>query len=113
MNLLDKINKQQCKENLTEFNVGDTVKVHVKIVEGETERIQIFTGNVIAMKGGDVQKTFTVRRVSYGQGVERIFPMHSPRIDKVEVMRKGSVRRSKLYDLRDKIGKQARIKEAK
>ncbi len=113
MNLLDKINKQQCKENLTEFNVGDTVKVHVKIIEGETERIQIFTGNVIAMKGGDVKKTFTVRRVSYGQGVERIFPLHSPRIDRVEVMRKGSVRRSKLYYLRDKIGKQARIKEAK
>ncbi len=113
MNLLDKINKQQCNDDVTDFNVGDTVKVHAKIIEGETERIQIFTGNVIAMKGKDVQKTFTVRRVSYGQGVERIFPLHSPRIEKVEVMRKGSVRRSKLYYLRDKIGKQARIKEAK
>ncbi len=111
MNVLDKINKEQCKQDVADFNIGDTVKVHTKIVEGTTERIQIFTGVVIARKGGDVQETFTVRRVSYGQGVERVFPLHSPRIAKIEVERRGKVRRAKLYYLRDKIGKAARVKE--
>ncbi len=113
MNILDKINAEQCKETVTEFGIGDTVKVHVKIVEGETERIQVFTGVVIAKKGSGVQETFTVRRVSYGAGVERVFPLHSPRVDKIEVERKGKVRRSKLYYLRDKIGKAAKVKERK
>ena len=111
MNIMDKINKEQCKDNVTEFNVGDTVQVHTKIVEGTTERIQVFTGIVIARKGSGVKETFTVRRVSYGQGVERVFPIHSPRIDKIEVERRGKVRRAKLYYLRDKIGKAARVKE--
>lgn len=113
MNVLDKIKKEQCKEEVAEFAVGDTVKVHVKIVEGDTERIQVFTGTVIARKGTGIQETFTVRRVSYGQGVERVFPLHSPRIDKIVVDRKGKVRRAKLYYLRDKIGKAARVKEKK
>ncbi len=111
MNILDKINQEQCKSDFAEFAVGDRVKVHVKIVEGKTERIQVFTGDVIARKGGGVQETFTVRRVVAGQGVERIFPIHSPRIEKVTVERKGQVRRSKLYYLRDKVGKSAKIKE--
>lgn len=113
MNLLDKFNKEQVKADIPDFNVGDTVKVHVKIVEGNTERVQVFTGTVIARKGTDIQETFTVRRVSYGQGVERVFPLHSPRIEKIEVERRGKVRRAKLYYLRDKIGKAARVKEKK
>ncbi len=111
MNILDKINQEQCKQDVPEFNVGDTVKVHTRIVEGTTERIQVFTGVVIAKNNSGVQETFTVRRVSFGQGVERVFPVHSPRIDKIEVVRAGKVRRSKLYYLRDKIGKAARVKE--
>ena len=113
MNILDKINKDQVKSDLSDCAVGDRVKVHVKIVEGKTERIQIFSGDIIARKGGGVQETITVRRVSYGQGVERIFPLNSPRIEKIEVERHGKVRRSKLYYLRDKIGKAAKIKEKK
>jgi len=113
MNILDKINKQQCKTDMPEFGVGDRVKVHVKIVEGKTERIQVFMGDIIARKGGGVQETITVRRVVAGQGVERVFPINSPRIDKIEVERHGKVRRSKLYYLRDKIGKAAKIKEKK
>jgi large subunit ribosomal protein L19 len=111
MNTLDKINKEQCKTDIPEFNIGDTVKVHTKIVEGTTERIQIFTGLVIARNGGGIQETFTVRRVSYGQGVEKVFPINSPRVAKIEVERRGKVRRSKLYYLRDKIGKAAKVKE--
>lgn len=113
MNVMDKIEKAQCKENVTEFKVGDTVKVYTKIVEGSTERIQAFTGVVIARKNGGIRETFTVRRVISGYGVEKIFPLHSPRIDRIEVDRKGHVRRAKLYYLRSKIGKAAKVKEQK
>ena len=111
MNLLDKINSAQLKENVTEFNIGDTVKVHVLIVEGEKERIQVFTGTVIARDHSGISETFTVRRLSDGIGVERVFPIHSPRISKIEVISQGDVRRAKLYYLRDRVGKAARIKE--
>tara|TARA_B100000614_G_C14276455_1_gene381601 strand:+ start:97 stop:444 length:348 start_codon:yes stop_codon:yes gene_type:complete len=110
MNVMDKIRKEQCKD-MPEFNIGDTVKVNVKIVEGTTERIQAFTGVVIARKGTGIQETFTLRRVSYGMGVERVFPLNSPRLDSIEVVRQGKVRRAKLYYLRDKIGKAAKVKE--
>ncbi len=99
------------KEQLPQFNVGDTVRVHVKIKEGDRERIQAFEGTVIAKKHGGISETFTVRRLSHGCGVERVFPMHSPNVDKVEVIRKGRVRRSKLYYLRDRVGKAAKVKE--
>ena len=92
-------------------NVGDTVKVHVRIKEGERERIQIFEGTVIARKGSGVSETFTVRRLSYGVGVERVFPLHSPNVAKVELVRHGRVRRSKLYYLRDRVGKASKVKE--
>lgn len=111
MNIMDKIRKEQCKQDVTDFAVGDTVKVHVRIVEGSNERVQVFTGTVIARKGAGIQETFTVRRVVSGQGVERVFPLHTPRIAKIEVARQGKVRRSKLYYLRSKIGKSARVKE--
>jgi large subunit ribosomal protein L19 len=99
------------KSEPDQFKVGDTVKVHFKIVEGKTERIQVYEGLVIAMKNGQSSRTFTVRKNSYGVGVERVFPLHSPRVAKVEVMRAGKVRRSKLYYIRSKIGKGAKIKE--
>ena len=111
MTILDKIRKEQVRENRHEFNVGDTVKISVKIVEGDNERIQQFQGVVIAKRGSGVEETFTVRRVQAGQGVERVFPINSPRLEKVEVIRRGSVRRSKLYYLRDKVGRDARVKE--
>jgi large subunit ribosomal protein L19 len=111
MNIMDKINKEQCRSDFPEFNVGDTVKVYSKIVEGKTERIQAFTGTVIVRKGSDIQEAFVVRRVAFGQGMERGYPLHSPRIVKIEVLRRGKVRRSKLYYLRDKIGKAAKVKE--
>ncbi len=111
MTLLDKIAKEQMKESVAEFNIGDTVRVHVLIVEGEKERTQIFTGTVIARDHGGIQETFTVRRVSDGHGVERVFPVHSPRVSKIEVATRGDVRRAKLYYLRDRIGKAARVKE--
>lgn len=101
----------QMKETIPELNVGDNVKVHVKIKEGERERIQVFEGTIIARKGGSISETFTVRRVSYGVGVERVFPVHSPNIDKVEIVRRGRVRRSKLYYLRSRVGKAAKVKE--
>ena len=113
MNVIDKIEKQQCKAEVADFKVGDTVTVSTKIVEGTTERIQNFTGVVIARKNNGIRETFTVRRLSFGYGVEKIFPLHSPRVDKITVDRKGSVRRAKLYYLRDKIGKAARVKEQK
>lgn len=113
MNIIDKIEKQQVKQDVTAFEVGDTVKVHTKIVEGDSERIQIFSGIVIARKHHGIRETFTVRRVSFGQGVEKIFPINSPRVDKIEVERKGHVRRAKLYYLRSKIGKSARVKDQK
>lgn len=105
------IEEQQLKTDIPSFRPGDTVKVHVKIVEGARERIQIFEGLVIKRKGDGLRETFTVRRVSNGVGVERTFPLHSPRIDKIEVVRKGIVRRAKLYYIRDLYGKAARIRE--
>lgn len=101
----------QLKSELPPVNVGDTVKVHVKIKEGDRERIQVFEGTVISRRGGGISESFTVRRVSYGVGVERVFPIHSPHVDKVEVVRHGKVRRSKLYYLRDRVGKAAKVKE--
>ena len=111
MNVLDKIRKEQVRAEQFEFNVGDTIRIHVKIVEGTTERIQQFQGTVIARRGSGIEETFTVRRVQAGQGVERVFPINSPRIDKIEVIRRGAVRRAKLYYLRNKIGRDARVKE--
>lgn len=111
MNIIDKIRSEQVRPERHEFNVGDTVRIYVKIVEGDTERIQQFQGTVIARRGKDIEETFTVRRVQAGQGVERVFPINSPRIDKIEVVRRGDVRRAKLYYLRDKVGKAARVKE--
>jgi large subunit ribosomal protein L19 len=107
--LLDKIESEQHRKETGKFNVGDTVRVHTKVVEGDKERIQIFSGVVIGRRGHGLNCTFTVRRISYGEGVERVFPMHSPRIDKVEVERKGSVRRAKLTYLRQRIGKSATL----
>jgi len=107
--LLDKIEAEQIKKDAANFNVGDSVKVHTKVVEGDKERIQVFAGVVIGMRGHGLNSTFTVRRISYGEGVERVFPIHSPRIDKVEVERKGSVRRAKLTYLRQRIGKGATL----
>jgi large subunit ribosomal protein L19 len=111
MNEIRAIEEEQMQKKPDEFNVGDTVKVHFKIVEGRTERIQVYEGLVIAKKNARVGKTFTVRKNSYGVGVERIFPLYSPRIVKVEVSRAGKVRRAKLYYIRSKIGKAAKIKE--
>lgn len=111
MNALKLIAEDSIKKELPEFNIGDTVRVHVNIREGERERIQMFEGTVIARKGSGVAETFTVRRVSYGVGVERVFPIHSPNVQGVDVIRKGRVRRSKLYYLRGKVGKAAKVKE--
>lgn len=105
--LFDKIESEQFRKDSTNFDVGDTVRVHTKVVEGDKERIQIFTGVVIGRRGHGLNSTFTVRRISYGEGVERIFPVHSPRVEKVEVERKGAVRRAKLTYLRKRIGKGA------
>ncbi|MBL8968161.1 MAG: 50S ribosomal protein L19 [Spirochaetaceae bacterium] len=110
MNLIQKIQAPQIKSEPAAFNVGDTIKVHFKIVEGKTERIQIYEGLCIAMKNSGLGKTFMVRKNSYGVGVERVFPMNSPRVEKVEVVRAGKVRRAKLYYIRGKIGKKAKIK---
>ncbi|MFD2638254.1 50S ribosomal protein L19 [Piscibacillus salipiscarius] len=109
--LLNKVAQDQLRTDLPEFRAGDTVKVHVKVVEGNRERIQVFQGVVIKRRGGGISETFTVRKVSYGVGVERTFPVHSPRLDKIEVSRRGKVRRAKLYYLRNLRGKAARIKE--
>lgn len=111
MDLMKAIETEQMKEDTGNFRIGDTVKVHFKIVEGTTERIQIFEGIVIAVNNKGIAKNFTVRKISYGVGVERVFPLHSPRIAKIEVVRCGKVRRSKLYYLRDRIGKAAKVKE--
>jgi len=111
MNEIKAIEAEQMKTELDQFKVGDTVKVHFKIVEGKTERVQIYEGLVIAIKNSQAGKTFTVRKISYGVGVERVFPLHSPRIVKVETVRPGKVRRAKLYYIREKIGKGAKIKE--
>lgn len=111
MNTLDKLNQEQCKSDIADFAIGDTVKIDVKIIEGTTERVQAFTGVVIARKGSGIQESFTVRRVISGLGVERTFPLHSPRVASIQVLRQGKVRRAKLFYLRDKIGKAAKIKE--
>lgn len=111
MDALKLISDSSLKENAPVVNVGDTVKVHVKIKEGEKYRIQIFEGTVIAKKHGGINETFTVRRVAHGCGIERVFPVHSPVVDKVELVRSGKVRRSKLYYLRDRVGKAAKVKE--
>ncbi len=111
MEALKLIAQNFLKSDLPNFSVGDTVKVSVNIKEGERERIQMFEGTVIARKGSGISETFTVRRVSYGVGVERIFPINSPNVKNIEVIRKGKVRRSKLYYLRDKVGKAAKVKE--
>lgn len=111
MNIIDVLEQEQLRTDVPEFRPGDTVRVHVKVVEGTRERIQAYEGVVIARSGKGLQELFTVRRISYGVGVERKFPVHSPRIDKIEVVRHGIVRRAKLYYLRDLTGKAARIKE--
>ena len=113
MNVLDMIEKPQMRTDLIAFNPGDTVKVHVKIKEGDKERIQVFEGVCIAQKHGGIRATFTVRKISFGHGVERIFPLHSRVIDKIEIVRHGQVRRAKLYYIRELRGKAARIKEIK
>ena len=111
MDALKLIAHDSLKSEVPVIEIGDTVKVHVKIREGEKERIQLFEGTVIARKGSGISETFTVRRLSYGVGVERVFPLHSPNVAKVEVVRHGRVRRSKLYYLRDRVGKAAKVKE--
>ena len=113
MTKLEQIESEGLKSNIPTFNIGDTVKVFVKVVEGDKERLQAYEGVVIARKNGSIRDTFTVRRVSFGVGVERTFPIHSPRIDRVEIVRKGKVRRAKLYYLRALSGKAAKISEAK
>ena len=109
--IIKKIEEEQLKENVAEFNVGDTVKVYGKIKEGNRERIQIFEGTVIKKQGGSNRATFTVRKLSNGCGVEKTWPLHSPNVEKVEIVRKGKVRRAKLYYLRDRVGKAAKVKE--
>jgi large subunit ribosomal protein L19 len=111
MDLLKSVEASQIKTDLAQFKVGDTVKVFFKIIEGKTERVQAYEGTVLCFKGAGISRTFTVRKNSYGVGVERVFPLNSPRIQKVEVVRPGKVRRAKLYYIRGKIGKAAKIKE--
>ena len=111
MNIIQALEQEQLRSDIPEFAPGDTVRVHVKVVEGTRERIQAFEGVVIARSGTGVRETFTVRRISYGVGVERTFPVHSPRLDKIQLMRRGVVRRAKLYYLRNLTGKAARIRE--
>ena len=112
MDALKLISQSSMKTEIPEINIGDTVKVHVKIKEGDKSRIQIFEGTVIAKKHGGINETFTVRRVAHGCGIERVFPVHSPVVEKVELVRAGRVRRAKLYYLRDRVGKAAKVKEA-
>lgn len=112
MNVLDQITMDYKKEDIPEFKVGDTLRVHVKIIEGQRERIQVFEGYVLKRQHGGVNETFTVRKLSNGIGVEKTFPLHSPRIDKIEVVKKGKVRRAKLNYMRERTGKAARIKSA-
>ncbi|MDO4178289.1 MAG: 50S ribosomal protein L19 [Phascolarctobacterium sp.] len=111
MNIIEVLEQEQLRKDIPDFQAGDTVKVYCKIIEGNRERIQLFEGVVIARSGSGVRETFTVRRISYGVGVERMFPVHSPRIDKIVVARRGIVRRAKLYYLRNLTGKAARIRE--
>jgi len=111
MDVMKAIELEQQKENVQNFRIGDTIKIFFKIIEGQTERVQIYEGLVIAMNNGGSRKTMTVRKMSYGVGVERIFHIHSPRIERVEVVRKGRVRRAKLYYIRDRVGKAAKVRE--
>lgn len=111
MDIIKAVEQEQLRTDLPELSIGDYVKVHLKVKEGTRERLQVFEGTVIAKKGGGLKETFTVRRLSYGVGVERILPVHSPKIDHIEVVRKGKIRRAKLYFLRDRVGKASKIKE--
>jgi large subunit ribosomal protein L19 len=111
MNVIDTIEREQLRSDIPDFKPGDTVRVHVKVIEGEKERIQVFEGVVLRKSGGANRETFTVRKTSYGVGVERTFPLHSPRVDKIELVTRGQVRRAKLYYLRKLSGKAARIEE--
>lgn len=111
MKSTDVVDNQSLRTDIPEFFPGDEVKVHVRVVEGKNERIQVFQGNVIAIQGSGIAETYTVRKLSYGVGVERTFPIHAPTVAKVEVVRRGDVRRAKLYYLRDRVGKSAKIKE--
>lgn len=113
MNMIDIIEQEQLRDDIPDFGPGDSVKVHVKVVEGGRERIQVFEGIVLSRRGSGTRETFTVRKISAGIGVERTFPLHSPRIAKIEVVRYGKVRRAKLYYLRERVGKRARVKEAR
>ena len=112
MDLIKAFTNEQLKTEVPEINIGDTVRIHNKIVEGTRERIQMFEGTVIAKNGGGISETFTVRRISYGCGVEKVFPIHSPNVVKVDIIRYGKVRRAKLFYLRDAIGKDSKVKEA-
>ena len=111
MDLIKELNKAELEKELPAVQVGDTVRVHVKVKEGSRERIQVFEGTVIAKKHGGIEETITVRRISYGIGVEKVFPVHSPSIDTIEVVRNGDIRRAKLYYLRGRVGKGAKVKE--
>lgn len=111
MDLIKAIEAEQQRDDRSEFRIGDTVKVHFSIVEGRNERVQVYEGTVIARKNSGLRQTFTVRKMSYGVGVERVFPVHSPRIQKIDIVRRGRVRRSKLYYLRDRVGKRAKVAE--
>lgn len=111
MDIIKAIEQEQMRKDLPNVSIGDYVRVHLKVKEGNRERIQVFEGTVIAKKGGSLNETFTVRRISYGIGVERVLPIHSPKIDHIDIVRKGKIRRAKLYYLRDRVGKAAKVKE--
>ena len=111
MDLIKELNKEALQKEITNVQVGDTIRVHVKVKEGSSERIQVFEGTVIAKKHGGIEETITVRRISYGVGVEKVFPVHSPSIDHIDVVRSGKVRRAKLYYLRGRVGRGAKVKE--
>ena len=111
MDIMKNITEEQIRTDLPELKIGDTVKVHFKVREGSRERVQVFEGSIISKRGAGVSESFTVRRISYGVGVERVFPVNSPKIDKIEVVRQGKVRRAKLYYLKDRVGKATKVKE--
>ena len=111
MDIIKNLTEEQIRTDLPQLNIGDTVKVHFKVIEGNRERVQVFEGTIIKKRGGGVSESFTVRRISYGVGVERVFPVNSPKIEKIEVSRVGKVRRAKLYYLRDRVGKATKVKE--
>ena len=113
MNLVDQIEAKEMKKEVADVHIGDTVKVHMRIVEGEKERVQVIEGVVIKMRGGGARKTLTVRKISFGIGVERIFPIHSPRVEKIDIVKRAKIRQAKLYYLRELRGKAARLKERK